>query len=127
MNRFKHIILSSLMLSDLSASNINNLLKNAEDVLKEKAIENPIITIEADGYTLRVKDNAGGVPEDIIEKIFDPYFSTKKEKDGTGLGLYMSKTIVAEHCGGKLNVYNDAKGAVFKIELPIDSKNNELK
>ena len=97
---------------------ILNLIKNAEDILKEKEIQNPTITIEANGYILRVKDNAGGVPDDIIDKVFNPYFSTKKEKNGTGLGLYMSKTIVEEHCGGKLSVYNDAEGAVFEIELP---------
>jgi len=101
-----------------------NLIKNAEDVLKEKAIENPAITIEADGYILRVKDNAGGVPENIIDKVFNPYFSTKS-LNGTGLGLYMSKTIVEEHCGGKLSVYNDAEGAVFEIELPNGEKDEK--
>jgi len=103
---------------------ILNLIKNAEDILKDKEIPNPKITIESDGYILRVKDNAGGVPDDIIEKIFDPYFSTKTEKDGTGLGLYMSKTIIEEHCGGKLSVYNDAEGAVFEIELPVNREKN---
>jgi len=97
---------------------ILNLLKNAEDVLMEKKIEHPRISIESEANVLRVKDNAGGVPEEIIEKIFDPYFSTKGKKDGTGLGLYMSKTIIEEHCEGKLRVYNDAYGAVFEIELP---------
>jgi len=97
---------------------ILNLIKNAEDVFKEKAIENPVITIEADGYTLRVKDNAGGVPKNIIDKVFEPYFSTKS-LNGTGLGLYMSKTIVEDHCGGKLSVYNDDEGAVFEIKLPV--------
>ena len=97
---------------------ILNLIKNAEDVLKERGVQNPAITIESNGSILKVKDNAGGISKDIIDKVFDPYFSTKKEKNGTGLGLYMSKTIIEEHCGGKLSVYNDDKGAVFKIELP---------
>jgi C4-dicarboxylate-specific signal transduction histidine kinase len=96
---------------------ILNLLKNAEDILLEKEIENPTITINTYDNILIVKDNAGGVPDDIIGKIFDPYFSTKTKKDRTGLGLYMSKTIIEDHCGGSLSVSNDNNGAIFKIEL----------
>ena len=99
---------------------ILNLIKNAEDILLEKEIEHPTITIETQDNILIVKDNAGGVPTDIIEKIFDPYFSTKTQKDGTGLGLYMSKTIIEEHCGGSLKVYNDEFGAVFEMKLPVN-------
>ncbi len=96
---------------------ILNLLKNAEDILIEKNIQDPIITIITKDNCLSIKDNGGGIPEGIITKIFDPYFSTKPEKNGTGLGLYMSKTIIEEHCGGKLSVANDEDGAVFTIEL----------
>ena len=100
---------------------IMNLLKNAEDVLLEKEIENPLIIIRSlkkgDSYILEVEDNAGGVPEEILDKIFDPYFSTKLEKDGTGLGLYMSKMIIEEHCKGKLTVRNGENGAIFTIEI----------
>jgi len=94
-----------------------NLIKNAEDVLIEKHIQNPKIYIESYGNTLVIRDNAGGISEEIIEKVFDPYFSTKTEKTGTGLGLYMSKIIIEEHCHGKLSVSNDTEGAVFKITL----------
>jgi len=97
---------------------ILNLLKNAEDVLLENNIENPTITIKTYHNILEVSDNAGGVPEDIIDKIFDPYFSTKTKKDGTGLGLYMSRTIIHEHCKGELKVANNKEGAVFTITLP---------
>ena len=98
-----------------------NLIKNAEDVLIDNEISNPYIKIstykDAESLILEVQDNAGGIPEEIIDNIFDPYFSTKTKKDGTGLGLYMSKTIIEEHCEGKLNVYNNEDGAVFQIIL----------
>ena len=99
-----------------------NLIKNAEDVLLEKKIESASIKIEAKENSLIVRDNAGGIPEDIIKKVFDPYFSTKSH-NGTGLGLYMSKTIVEQHCGGTLSVTNDAEGAVFSVVLPNGEEN----
>ena len=104
-----------------------NLIKNAEDVLLVKEVKNPTITIETlcskdNNIILVVKDNGGGIPLDIIDKIFDPYFSTKKEKDGTGLGLYMSKIIIEEHCGGKMDISNDDDGAIFKISFKIINK-----
>jgi signal transduction histidine kinase len=99
-----------------------NLVKNAEDILVERiVIEHPYIKIatfrEGDEYVLSVSDNGGGVPETVMERIFDPYFSTKNRKNGTGLGLYMSKVIVEEHCHGTLTVGNDAEGAVFTMRL----------
>ncbi|MEN8304543.1 MAG: PAS domain-containing sensor histidine kinase, partial [Campylobacterota bacterium] len=100
---------------------ILNLIKNAEDILLEKNIKDPYIYIRTyndENYSyLEVSDNGGGVPQEIIENIFDPYFSTKIKKDGTGLGLYMSKTIIEDHCNGILSVYNNNDGAVFKIQL----------
>ncbi len=98
-----------------------NLFKNAEDVLLENKPSNPYIKIstfeENSKFILEISDNAGGVPKDIIKKIFDPYFSTKRDKNGTGLGLYMSQTIIKEHCKGKLSVRNSEDGAIFRIEL----------
>jgi len=98
---------------------ILNLIKNAEDILIDTKIKNPTIKIETDNNILRISDNGGGVPKNIIDKIFDPYFSTKTQKDGTGLGLYMSKTIIEEHCHGKLSVYNNDIGAIFEIKLDM--------
>ena len=99
-----------------------NLLKNAEDVLTHKNIKRPKILLQIHATTLHISDNGGGIPENILEKIFDPYFSTKLEKEGTGLGLYMSKIIVEEHCSGKLSIRNSSDGAFFSIIL----KNNEV-
>jgi len=100
---------------------VMNLLKNAEDALLAKDIKDPTIYIRTykDGYkyVLEIEDNAGGIDESIIDKIFDPYFSTKTKKDGTGLGLYMSKMIIEDHCKGSLSVFNTQNGACFKIEL----------
>uniref|UniRef100_UPI004048DAC7 transporter substrate-binding domain-containing protein n=1 Tax=Aliarcobacter sp. TaxID=2321116 RepID=UPI004048DAC7 len=99
------------------------ILKNAEDALMEKNLEYKEVKIStyknSNFMIIKIEDNAGGISSNIIEKIFDPYFSTKKAKEGTGIGLYMSKIIINEHCSGKLNVENSSKGAVFKIKLPM--------
>ncbi|PHR53324.1 MAG: histidine kinase [Arcobacter sp.] len=104
-----------------------NILKNAQDNFKEKDIKNPYIKITTENKIISICDNGGGIPEDIIEKIFDPYFSTKDEKDGTGLGLYMSKTIIEDHHNGKLSVQNTDDGVCFIIELGITSEENSDK
>ena len=102
---------------------ILNILKNAQDIIKEKEIVNPQIKISTKEKTISICDNAGGIPEDILPKIFDPYFSTKDDKNGTGLGLYMSKTIVEEHHKGNLSANNQENdkgeniGVCFIIEL----------
>jgi len=97
---------------------ILNLLKNAEIALIDREIHDPKIEITINTNSLEILDNAGGISNDIIDKIFDPYFSTKGDKNGTGLGLYMSKIIVEEHCRGKLVVQNIQDGAKFTITLP---------
>jgi len=100
---------------------ILNMLKNSEDQLLENHIQDPIITIEIknidNSCQINIYDNGGGIPEDIIENIFDPYFSTKDEKNGTGLGLYMSKVIVEDHNQGTLTVHNTKDGACFTISF----------
>ena len=96
-----------------------NLIKNAEEVLMERNIQEPQITIrtkkEANRVILSVEDNAGGVDEDIASKIFNPYFSTRLSKNGTGLGLYMSKMIMQEKHNGSLEFHNSENGAVFEM------------
>jgi PAS domain S-box-containing protein len=99
-----------------------NLLKNAFDELELKEIENKFIKINSyldkNYIYICVSDNAQGVPNEIIAKIFEPYFSTKS-KNGTGLGLYMSKVIIEEQLKGFLEVRNNLEGACFTIKLPI--------
>jgi len=94
---------------------IMNIIKNAVDALEENQVENPWIKITINKNRLEIEDNAGGIPEDIKDKIFDLYFSTKSH-NGTGLGLYMSKIIIEHHCKGKLEVENTKNGAKFIIE-----------
>ncbi|MGA1153628.1 MAG: sensor histidine kinase, partial [bacterium] len=101
---------------------IMNLLKNAMDALVEKQPKLRQIKIRVgqneNRQILEVQDNAGGIDEEIIDRIFDPYFTTKGKLNGTGLGLYMSKLIIEEHLRGKLFVQNQDSGANFRIELP---------
>ncbi len=100
---------------------ILNLLKNSEDNFLEKNISDPKITIATythdHNYTISICDNGGGIPADIIDKIFNPYFSTKDEKNGAGLGLYMSKMIIEDNHLGILNSKNSKVGVCFEIIL----------
>ncbi|NQY94347.1 MAG: DUF3369 domain-containing protein [Campylobacteraceae bacterium] len=102
---------------------ILNLLKNSQDNFEEKNIEEAKISIITNdiknGIRVEIIDNGGGIPNNISAKIFDPYFSTKSEKNGTGLGLYMSKLIIEEHHNGKLQYKNTQDGVCFTIEIYI--------
>jgi signal transduction histidine kinase len=92
-----------------------NLLSNAKDVLMARKSINPTILIEVDKNSITLEDNAGGIELENIEKIFEPYFSTKE--DGLGIGLYMSKMIIEKNMGAKLFVKNGKQGAIFIIEF----------
>ena len=99
-----------------------NILINCRDAFEEGNISGPrVITItlykENDRSVVTVADNAGGVSEDIIEKIFDPYFTTKGPDKGTGIGLFMAKAIIEKNMGGRLMMRNTADGAEFRIEV----------
>jgi C4-dicarboxylate-specific signal transduction histidine kinase len=99
-----------------------NVLKNAHDALVQERKEDRTITIDIqsceNSYCLSIEDNAGGIDESIINKIFDPYFTTKADTHGTGIGLYMSRSITQEHLHGSIHAENIPEGARFVIALP---------
>ena len=110
---------------------IMNLINNASDVLKSKEIKNMYIFVNIyktnNNAILEVIDNGGGIPINIIDKVFDPYFTTKHKAQGTGIGLYMCQKMINDHMDGSIVVDNyeykyngeNYKGARFKITLPI--------
>ena len=110
-----------------------NIIKNAKEALTEHQSKNRKMFIEIfedneqDNSFLHINitDNAGGIPEEIKDNIFEPYFSTKDKQSGTGLGLYMSKTIIEEHLDGKIEINNTDNGAQFSLQLPLKGKVNE--
>ncbi len=100
---------------------IINIISNAIDALEETTLEekwiNTNINCKENVITIEITDNAGGIKNNILSKIFEPYFSTKMEKNGTGLGLYMSKIIIEKNMNGKISALNKTHGASFMIEL----------
>jgi len=111
-----------------------NLITNARDAISDRARENPdrgpgVIRLEVeqagDAVVLRVADNGGGVPEDIHERIFDPFFTLKEMGKGNGLGLALCRRLIAD-MGGRITLHNDDQGAVFEITLhPAESDAGE--
>jgi signal transduction histidine kinase len=109
-----------------------NILNNAKDALKKCSNENRkifiAIYIENNNAIISIKDNAGGIPEEVLPKIFDAYFTTKHKSQGTGLGLYMSYQIITNRFGGTIEALNEEyeyqgenyKGANFKIIIPLN-------
>ena len=100
---------------------ILNILSNAKDVLLERKIEDPLIHLDikvGESYAIvKITDNAGGIKSDILDKIFEPYFTTRHKTQGTGIGLYMSKNIIERNMNGFINVQNSEVGACFTIKV----------
>jgi signal transduction histidine kinase len=107
-----------------------NLIANARDAIRdhEPPLEEPRRTIaiklesQQNVLLITISDHAGGIPAEVMERIFDPYFTTKEEGKGVGLGLYMSKLIVEDHMNGQIRAENSEKGACFIVELPFNSE-----
>lgn len=96
---------------------IIDIIKNSQENFKYISIKNPKIKITINEDSISICDNGGGIPSNIIDKIFEPYFSTKNEKEETGLGLYMSKKIIEYNYNGNLLVNNQDSGVCFTIVL----------
>ncbi len=108
-----------------------NIFSNARDAFENSEIKNKYIFIdiykEENKVIILIKDNAGGIKENILTRIFEPYFTTKHKSQGTGIGLYMSQEIIINHMNGAISCYNSNfeynnktyKGAAFKISLPL--------
>jgi len=98
-----------------------NILMNARDALIDRNAEEARISLrvfaEGGRTVVTITDNAGGIADEVLGKIFDPYFSTKGPDKGTGIGLFMSKTIIERNMGGRLTVRNTGSGAEFRIEV----------
>ena len=103
---------------------IVNIINNSKDALIEEDIQYKKVSItlqqKRNKIIIIIEDNGGGIPKEIMPKILDPYFSTKIEKNGTGIGLYMTKMIIEDHMDGKIIVQNSNEGAIFKLILKAD-------
>ncbi|HUW50525.1 MAG TPA: PAS domain S-box protein [Sulfuricella sp.] len=98
-----------------------NILGNARDAIRDRGVQNGRIQIavsrnETTAY-VAIRDNGGGIPDEILEKIFDPYFTTRES--GTGIGLYMSKMIIENNMNGRIEARNVVEGAEFRIITPL--------
>lgn len=100
------------------------LLKNSLDAFIEQGILDGEITItlesNPDYGIIHIRDHAGGIAPEIIHKLFVPYFTTKTKSNGTGLGLYMSRMIIQDHCHGVLEVESVGMETIFTIKLPLE-------
>jgi PAS domain S-box-containing protein len=103
-----------------------NLLNNSRDVLLERKVKNAKIWIrlekEESRYCITVLDNGKGIKPEVIDKIFDPYFTTKEMNRGSGLGLYMAKSMIEKQLQGQLSVMNKREGAEFKICFDLNNQ-----
>ena len=102
---------------------ILNIINNAKDVIFENEIKDGKIEIKTaidnNIGIIRIYDNAGGIPTDVINRVFEPYYTTKEEGKGTGIGLYMSKMIIVDNMKGEITASNVNGGACFEIKVKI--------
>jgi len=112
-NEFKQVVL--------------NLITNAKDAIVENRTDESIygkiyidVHSEDDKAILTITDSGGGIKDGVLEKIFEPYFTTKDQGKGTGIGLYMCKMIIEDNMNGSIFAFNHQDGARFQVELALD-------
>ena len=119
-----HTILLIKMVENELTQVLINIINNAKDALLINDSEDKKITIsllkKGDYALITIEDNGGGISEDILPRIFEPYFTTKHPSQGTGLGLHISYKIITENLKGKLYAQNTKIGVKFFIELPLN-------
>jgi signal transduction histidine kinase len=98
-----------------------NIISNASEASIERCVTRPHIfiriTCENERSVVYIRDNCGGIPDDVMPRIFDPYFTTRSPDRGTGIGLYMSKVIIEQNMAGRLTARNLDGGAEFRVEV----------
>lgn len=102
---------------------IINLLQNSTDAFKDKETKKKIAIksfLDENYAIIEFKDNAGGIEEKTLDKVFEPYFTTKHQSNGTGLGLFMSKMIIEKSLNGKIALENCCDGIIITIKLPLE-------
>ena len=109
---------------------ILNIINNAKDALLQKQSKNAKVKIlllnnNSKAKQILIRDNADGIAKEILNRIFEPYFTTKQQGKGTGIGLYMSKMIIEANMGGKIDVRNTQEGAEFRIRFNSGSNNDK--
>ena len=96
---------------------ILNIISNAKDALQKNKTQDPKITIHTKQGLITINDNGGGIEKSVISRVFEPYFTTKDQGEGTGMGLYMSKMIVEDNLDGKIDLKNTKEGLEVSIKL----------
>ena len=94
---------------------ILNLIQNAQDALVNRKVKQPVIAVIIDKNRISIQDNAGGIAEEIVSQIFEPYFTTKTKTSSLGLGLYMSKIILEKYCNAKIELQQVKQRTSFNI------------
>ena len=118
-----NILFDTKILNDFSivsypnelAQVVLNLIQNAQDALVSREVKQPVIAIIIDKNRISIQDNAGGIAEEIVEQIFEPYFTTKAKTSSLGLGLYMSKIILEKYCNAKIVLHQVKQRTSFNI------------